>query len=75
MLIFFNKRSYMFIGHSRRQTGSRSAATKSDQNLQTVLLPQMDRATRYASQNLVNCRNKLYDKSRTVEVIESEGYR
>jgi len=35
----------------------------------------MDRATRYASQNLVNCRNKLYDKSRTVEVIESEGYR
>ena len=30
---------------------------------QAVLLPQTDRAKRCISQNLVNCRNKLYNKS------------
>jgi len=30
---------------------------------QETLLSQMDRATRSVSQNLVNCRNKLYSKS------------
>ena len=34
---------------------------------------QTDRATRYVSQNLVNCRNKLYDKSATNR-MELEGY-
>jgi len=32
-------------------------------NKQETLLPQTDRATRYVSQNLVNCRNKLYNKT------------
>ena len=30
-------------------------------------------ATRYVSQNLVNCRNELYDKS-TANRMELEGY-
>jgi len=29
------------------------------------MIPQTDRATRYVSQTLVNCRNKLYYKSTT----------
>ena len=31
---------------------------------QEALLPQTDRAMRYVSQNLVQRRNKLYDKSK-----------
>ena len=32
---------------------------------QETLPPQTDRATSYVSQNLVSCRNKLYNKSTT----------
>ena len=41
---------------------------------QEALLAQRDRATRCVSQNLVNCRNKLYNKSRRNR-MELEGYR
>ena len=41
---------------------------------QETLLPQTDRATRYVSENLVNCRNKMYDKS-TTNRMELDGYR
>ena len=34
-------------------------------NKQEALLSQTDRATRYVSQHLVSCRNKLYNKSTT----------
>jgi len=34
-------------------------------NKQETLLPQTDRAMRYVSQNLVNFRNKLYNKATT----------
>jgi len=34
-------------------------------SIQEALLSQTDRATRCVSQNLVNCRNKLYNKSAT----------
>jgi len=42
-----------------------SAPCSTVQCIQETLLPQTDRATRYVSQNLVNCRNKLYNKSTT----------
>jgi len=35
------------------------------QYTQEALLPQTDRATHYVSRHLVNCRNKLYNKSTT----------
>ena len=38
-----------------------------------TLLPQTDGATRYVSQNLVNCRNKLFNRS-TTNRTELEGY-
>jgi len=43
---------------------------------QGALLPQMDRATRCVSQNLVNFRNKLCNKSTTnrSSLMELEGY-
>ena len=41
---------------------------------QEALLPQMDRATRYVSQNLVNCTNKLYNNAQQIAVMELEGY-
>ena len=40
-------------------------ATRPELYRQEALLPQTDRATRYVSQNLVNCRNKLYNESTT----------
>jgi len=38
-----------------------------------ALLPQRDRATRYVSRYLVNCRNKLYNKS-TTNRMQLESY-
>jgi len=51
--------------HARRrgsQVAVQIAATELTEN---NLLPQTDRAMRCVSQNVVDCRNKLYDKSTT----------
>ena len=63
------------IGHSIQQAEMNTAANaltqKAGRSLSTTctsqaaLLPQRDRATRCVSHSLVNCRNKLYNKSTT----------
>ena len=45
-----------------------------DVSQQETLLPLTDRATRYVSQNLVNCRNKLYNNPQQIAMMELEGY-
>jgi len=55
--------------YKSRRSANKRTATIADRlchrTTQETLLAQTDRATRYVSRNLVNCRNKLYDKSTT----------